>query len=322
MFTETTVKRAIQREAEQITSPRQLDAQILTLFERHHQTRPLPKPKRLYRASVIAACCMMLFTGVAYASSVLYILHTDSVQLEVTKDSAVNLPQATVKEISESLYDVQSQLAPGENAYAYVPELAQRNLPAVIRVANPTLFPDLTAWKEAITPYAAAVKLPTDIPQDFNLEGGRLQQAMEGTDPDKLNTYETTLKQTSQQTGGKLSWVKAETVQAPQLGINTPNLLYTNKRNGQIQLSFQVIPDANTAVSVKTGDFATAEKVSVHGKEAYISKQDNNFLTKTGYYLELSWIEAANGQSIVYQISTDDAAVTKDELLRMAASMK
>jgi len=332
MQTDKELKAAFRKRAQTILPPAGLDRQIAGIYESFAQTqsRHPSRPSAMIRLrnaagrrTAIIALCFCLFSGIAYASNALYKINTSNLKYEMTIDPNIALHATTAEQIRNVFDEVRSSLGEDEKAFVFVSLLEREKLPAFASVSNPRIYTDLAQWKQAVG-YDADWSLPGQLPDGYSIAGGRTQLPVEGGTPEWMKTYERKLKEEAKQTGQPAAWAKITASENPDIpGVNVPNMLLTKNGEAEIIVSWQVVPEGtNVEIHGKSGNGTMSEKLTVSGNEAAYMHSSDNFLSRTGYVQHLSWADEVNGKSILYQLSSDYANVSKEDLLYIANHMK
>ncbi|MDF2662489.1 MAG: hypothetical protein K0Q94_5280 [Paenibacillus sp.] len=332
MQTDKELKAAFRKRAQTILPPAGLDRQIAGIYENFVQTqsRHPSRPGTLSRLrsaagrrTAIIALCFCLFSGIAYASNALYKVNTSNLKYEMTIDPNIALPSSTAEQIRNVFDGVRSSLGEDEKALVFVSLLDREKLPAFASVSNPRIYTDLAQWKQVVG-YHADWSLPGQLPDGYSIAGGRTQLPVEGGTLEWMKRYERTLKEEAKRNGQPAAWTKIEASDnAGSTGVYVPNMLVTKEGGAEITASWQVIPEGtNVEIHGKSGNGTMSEKVTVSGKEAAYMYSSDNFLSRTGYVQHLSWADEVNGKSILYQLSSESADVSKEDLLYIANHMK
>jgi hypothetical protein len=335
MSIENQLKLAFKQSAVHLKQPHQLDARIEQLFDVHSQakgksTKWFSKQHKFARVLIIAAC-FLIFSGFAYASTLIYHLNLNNINIAATKDSQFNFTQQQMDEIIGSRNEVKNQLSPGESAFVFIAELDKIKVPGfsdgpgmgLNRVSNPQSYSDINQWKELTKASIAAFKTPTLLPAGFTFAKGEIEEHY-GIGPDDQNKYYQMLKEKAMAASGKMAWQKAEPEDYSSHGLITPQLIYTNSNNDQIDVNYTVKPPGteNMNFIATMGDSSTVDKVRVADLEGYYTVNNQNVFSDTGYMQDINWLEQVNGQTIIYHVSTPSKHVTKEDLLLVANNLK
>lgn len=327
MSIENQLKTELQQFAGTLHAPSQLDERIGALIRKHSRvTAPSLRPaKRKYatRAALIAAC-IFLFSGIAYASSLLYTMQTDKVRVELTQQAAASLPASLSAELTQSVRDIRSQLASGESAYVYSAELEKQKLPALLKITAPAAYTDIDAWKTETKQRFAPFKTPTALPAGFAFIRAELEAPVGGIDAAAYEQYHSLLRKKAGAANQTIVWQKAPSADKAVSPMDTPGLVYANGDGEQIEVRYQVFSgdDAMTDIRTITGESTTAENVSVSGKDGYYTLNRSHILSETGAMQSLAWLETQDGSTILYQVTTPSLKVSQDDLLRIANSLQ
>ncbi|WP_163852445.1 hypothetical protein [Paenibacillus elgii] len=327
MSIENQLKSELQQFAGALHAPSQLDERIATLIRKQTRvTAPSLRPgKRKYatRAALIAAC-IFLFSGIAYASSLLYTMQSDKVRVELTQQAAATLPASLSAELTQSVRDIRGQLASGESAYVYSAELEKRKLPALLKITAPAAYTNLDTWKMETKKHFVPFKTPTALPAGFAFVRAELEAPVSGIDAATYEQFHSLLRKKAGAANQAIVWQKAPSADKAVSPMDMPGLVYANGDGEQIEVRYQVFSgdDAATDVHTLTGESTTADKVSVSGKDGYYTLNRNHMLSETGAMQSLAWLETQDGSTILYQVTTPSLKVSQDDLLRIANSLQ
>lgn len=332
MQTDKELKVAFRKRAETILPPAGLDSQIAGLYEGyvHKKSGQTSRTNRIFRIknaagrrTAIIALCFCLFSGIAYASNTLYKLNTSNLTYEMAIDPNVALQYSTPEQLRNVFANVRTSLGEEEKALVFISLLDREKLPAFATVSNPRIYTDLAQWKTAVG-YDADWNLPDQLPDGYSIAGGRTQLPVEGGTQEWMKAYERKLKEEVKRTGEPAAWAKiTASGNQDNPGVYVPNMILTKGHGTEITASWQSIPQGtNIEIHGKSGSGTTAETLTVAGHEAAYMQSSDNFLSRTGYVQHLSWAEDVHGKTILYQLSTESADVSKEDLLYIAAHMK
>jgi hypothetical protein len=331
MSIEDQLKLEFKQAAEQIKRPPELDRRIEQAFEalirkKASSSHWLFRHNKYARVAILGFC-LLLFTGVAYASSALYILHENRVNLEASSDPQFNFTAEEAKQIIGAITEVRSQLALGDSALVYIAALDKIKLSGAFkaglsRVNNPQPYTDINQWKELTKNTFADLKIPTLVPNGFAFAKGELESPLGNIGLAVYQKYYPVLKKKAAVAKSNVAWQKAGSEAANQEKAMTeiPRLVYVNQNQDQIEISYTLVPksDKNILIKRSLGGSSTAEKVHVADYDAYYTVNTNNFMTDTGMMKTVNWMEQRDGQTIIYNVSTPSMNVTEDELLLVA----
>jgi hypothetical protein len=337
MSIENQLKLEFKQMAQQLKRPHQLDTQIEQLFDTHFRKNESSLKlsfsyKKYGRIAVITAC-LLFFSGVAYASALLYNLHSNHVSIEASSDSQLNFSQIQLNELRGFLSEVSDQLSPGESAFVYMTELDKIKFQGaphgqgLTKVNKPIMYSDFSQWKDLTKKDYGDLKTPTILPDGFTFIKGELNSPLGNIDVTNEKKYYTLLKKKAIAEDKKMAWQKAvpdDSNHEKEFIQDIPRLVYTNSDKDQIEISYMLLPKAGNPITLKSrmSDSSTANKVTVSDFDAYYTVNKNNFMSETGTLQDINWIEQANGQTILYHVSSPSANVSKDELLLVANNLK
>ncbi|TDG00393.1 hypothetical protein [Paenibacillus piri] len=318
MSIENQLKAEFQRYSDQLQYPRQLDDRIALLTRKGTAAR-----RGIITRIALIAACIFLFSGIAYASNLLYTMQSHRVSVEVFSDAQAQLPDSLNAEIRSSFQQIRDQLTPGESAIMYVSELDKRKLPALIKVTQPVRYTDP---EECAAIAGGLLKKPAVLPQDYVLAWGEKEASSGMIDAHTYTRYKSLLEKQAADTKQNVVWQRAaQSVSASEAVMSRPGLIYVNSNQDRIEIRFQVMPTSNSQVGLKisTGTSTTAEKIDLSGKTGFYTRNNSTFLSDTGKLDTISWVEElSDGQTALYEVSTSSSNVSKAELLLIADHMK
>lgn len=324
----------LKRQGKSIQCPAAVSIRTEQLFDQRfagklatgNLTSVFVRPRR-YSQAVMIALCLLLFSGIAYASTLLYQLNNGTFIFQVSSNTEKTLDAQQAQALRERINQVRQQLASGESAVVYVPELNKLKLPPLVKVNQPQGYANIEGWQKQLVGIAGAYKLPNKLPEGFAFTEGRTVLPIGAIDADTLrNNLETLKKQSKEGTAG-ISWKKlaADVTHTQSFGSQEiPNLIYQNAKGDQIQIYYQLIPDSEKEKTVQaqiTG-IEQVEKVSMNGKEAYYSVNNHAFLSPSNQSKALTWIGQDNGQIVLYSVLSESVSVSKQDLVFTAEHMK
>jgi hypothetical protein len=301
--------------------PEHLDEKIEKLYKAHFMKKPTSLVfQRFTRPALVIAASLFLFSGIAYASTVLYSLHSKQVDIQVSRDAAFNLPDSVVKELGQTFQSIRNQLAPGESAVVYSAELESRKFPNLQVITNPKYYTNLEQWRAEVNPSAKGMKLPESLPNGYTFVRGELKPPFGAIDESTYNRYHSLLQNQAKAAGTSTAWQKDNSLSLEGPFPNMPGLVYRNSQQEDIVVRYQLInpDDKNILIKTKTNESASAENVKVNGKEGYYSEMNQFFLSETGVSKSVQWAEVHNGQTILYSVETSSMHISKEELLAFA----
>ncbi|MEI7025174.1 hypothetical protein [Paenibacillus sp. y28] len=323
MSIESQVKLGLKQYAETLQYPDKLDAAIgalITEGSQSSQRRIVLLARRPLLRIAIVAVSLFVFTGAAYASGWLYSLYSGSVSMQTAASAQLDLPEDIRAAVRSSWDEVRSGLQPGESAWVYNRQLADRKLPGVILITNPEAYPSLADWKQHVKSKYTAIKVPAMLPEGFVFTRGEMQSPISGTlDVEAGEQARKALEKKAIAGGQGMAWQHAAVAVPEQ-----PGLLYSNDRGAQIELRYHLLPveDKELHVELQRGGSAAAEKVSVWGHAAYFVSESSSLLSETGQMKDLSWLEQESGRTIIYTLSSASPDVSKADLLLIAEHME
>lgn len=284
------------------------------------------RPRR-YSQAIMIALCLLLFSGIAYASTLLYQLNDGTFSFQVSSNTQKTLDAQQTQAVRERINQVRQQLESGESAVVYVPELNKIKLPPLVKVNQPQSYTNIEVWQKQLVGGPGLYKLPDKLPEGFAFTEGRTVLPIGAIDVDTLRDNLETLKKQSRDGAAGIAWKKltADRTHAQSFGAQEiPNLIYQNSKGDQIQIYYQLIPDGEKEKTVQahiTG-IEQVEKINLKGKEAYYSVNNHAFLSPSNQSQALTWIGQENGQIVLYSVISESVGVSKQDLVFTAEHMK
>jgi phage-related protein len=280
--------------------------------------------QKKYRLLAIIAICLAGCIVVLYAAK---LLHT----LQVSDSGTLHFNEAQMKKVRGTINQVQNQLTSGESAFVFIEELDKLKLPGsdqglgLVRINHPQPYTDIQQWKEQTGKAFARFKIPTRLPEGFTFNRGELEYPMGILDAANNKKYYAMLKKIAAESKDNMAWQKAvaEDKVSNQDFSEVPRLLYTNRNNEQIEVSYMIIPAEGKQVKhLRIKDAAALVKLKVDGFEGDYTINNHNYLSETGIMRDIQWTEPSEGKAIQYHVSTPSMNVSKEDLLVVAANMK
>lgn len=325
MFLEDQLKNEFRKKADTIKSPKQLDQHIASLFHSYHEKRPRKDHSFSLKVPRYAlyALIFVVLAGFGYATSkLLFETKSNTLNLEVRQDTTLKMETISKDQVRNDIAMVKENLVPGEAALIYFADFENeahpffKEMPGMI-VSKPikvhayeqglkmldSLFHSYKKPKMKIDNYAF-----TNAFAGFPLDGGLTS--------DMINRLDK-LKQEAKDTRKHVIWEKLDEI--PQI-LPAITLTYKNDKENKIYLTLKKI-NGNTKLETTIDEDSSFEKLMVHNQKAYFIKNTDQFLSSTGEYEEILWIEQSGKETIIYSIASDSLEVTKEDLLMMANNM-
>ncbi|NOU96394.1 hypothetical protein GC093_24720 [Paenibacillus sp. LMG 31456] len=336
MSIENQLKLELNQAAAKRKYPRGLDDRIYRLFDEHRKKkRPsfIRAWRKKYGSIAVIAASLLLFSGVAYASTLLYNLQANNISIEVAGEQKLQFSQAQLKEIRASIHEVRQQLSVGESAVVYINELDRVKLPGaqtgmgLTKVNQPKSYTDITQWKDVVKGNFEGIKIPVELPQGFTFSSGELESPIGMLDAASTAKYYKPLQQQAAAAKQSMAWQKAaaqDKLAPTDFITESPRLVYMNSSHDRIEISYSVMPasDKNIDVKIKTSPSSTADNVQVAGFDAAYTVNNNSFLSDTGVVQDINWLEQKDGRTVIYHVSSPSTNVSKEELLFVANHMR
>lgn len=347
MSIEEQLKQEFTYKAEQIEMPEELVKHVGQHIEQHLQQErnvgskySIPPRKRsfLRPVPIIAALCLavLLCSGLVWAYEKSKVYHFKA-QSELITVSYTNSEDYSISEEQKArLKQVQDQLEPGEAAIVYIPELervidlmynpdANKGTKSTMHYSPYTkvnqliYYTDLSAWLAALGPEYEGLKIPTKLPKGYQLESGTIEHEFYGSwGEDELKA----IKQLDQKEDlTDYDWIKLDQQ------AFTPNLIYKNKHNETIKVSFSFI-ETIRRLEMTLHVSTQAEAIEINGQEAlYTVRQSQEHGTNkaNSYRQSIQWYERKKeGEKpfFGYHISSDSKKISFKDLIQMAEAMQ
>lgn len=286
------------------------------------------RPRR-YSQAIVVAVCLLLFSGIAYASTLLYQINEGAFSFRVSSNTQTHTtfdPQQA-KILREQTERVRQQLAPGESALLYVPEMNKLKLPPLLKVNQPQRYTDMESWKKQLVGSVESYQFPNILPEGFAFMEGRTALPIGGINADIVRDNLEKMKNLSKDQAAGITWHKfaaneSESPTASELEI--PNLIYQNAAGDQIHIQYQILPEneKEKTIQAEIPGLEQVEKVSLNGRDAYFAVNHQAFLSSSNQSKALTWIVKKNGLLILYAVSSESAGVSKQDLVFTAEHMK
>ncbi|BAH42191.1 hypothetical protein BBR47_12140 [Brevibacillus brevis NBRC 100599] len=323
MFIEKKLRNEYELAAGKVHIDPALDSKIERLAKKEFAGKPrLHKGMRFRPKLVHVAAAFALTTGFGYAThSLLYKIDEGSVQMEVQARKDFTLTQITPKEIRLELASVENKLATGETALVYFAALEKEKHPLfqqnpMIGIEKPDVVKDWKAWTAVLSEEASlSHALPHQLPDSFSfLEGkqGTPYGVMMGQEGQQW-LHE--LQEESKETGKNVVWKVVPQATSP---IQAYTSLYENEQKERIFVTVEKFPKEQLDVQLSTPETTKYDAVTVSGKKAHYTKNDQFLFSESGQYQELSWLDQDGEQPIMYRIATDSPTVSKEMLVQAA----
>jgi hypothetical protein len=330
MSIENRLAHELKRQGESIHCPVIVRIQVEQLFDqrfsnkRSYDTRSSVKSRRRYSQALLVTLSILLFSGIAYASTLLYQMNAGNFSFSVSSNAQMNINSQEAQLIQEQMNQVRQQLAVGESALIYMPLLSQHKLPPLIKVTQPQAYTDLAEWRNQLDRGLSSSKLPDKLPEGFAFAEGRMELPVGGISPNELHDNLETLKKKA---NGSIAWHKITSSGSEPQALaewKIPNLVYRNAKGEHIEIYYQLIPNSEKekAIHVETQQMDQVDKMNLNGIDAYYSENKHSFLSPTCQSKALTWMGQENGRIVMYSVVSESVDVTKQDLVYMAEHMQ
>ncbi|MFB9274046.1 hypothetical protein [Cohnella cellulosilytica] len=316
MRIEQNLTAAYRQAAESITVPLPADRSTRAKIDRLLEAKPR-RSSRLRRRSVqwtIAGSLALLIMG--FTAQYFVRIGDDRFSLEVSMNEQLRFDARTASLVRDQLQTVRSQLAVGEKALVYSPEIESllpdhrsKGIFYAEYVSNPYLFTDYEEWKGRL----AGLALPDDGKNGLDFVSGKDEPAYGGSVFESETARRLQAEVTEQ--GKAVAWEKIEREKERFPAYTTS---YRDAGGHELIFSAQVFEEKAKLVGLTQ---AQQEKIRLSdGREALYAVNDKYLYTDTNFFTSLSWIDTQEGASVLYTVGSSSDAVTKEQLLSIAES--
>ncbi|MFC4599865.1 hypothetical protein [Cohnella hongkongensis] len=320
MRIEQNLKAAYRQAAENISVPLSADRSARAKIDRLLEAKPR-RSSRLRRRSLqwtIAGLLALLIMG--FTAQYFVRLGDDRFSLEMSLNEQLRFDARTASLVRSQLQTVSSQLAVGEKALVYSPEIESllpdyrsKGLFYAEYASNPYLFKDYGEWKERLARLVPELVLPDAEKNGLVFVDGK-DEAAYGGSVFELETVRRLQAEVAEQ-GKAIAWEKIEREEEPFPAYTTT---YRDAGGRELTFSAQVFEEKAKLVGLTR---APQEKIRLSdGREALYAVNDEYLYTETNRYTSVSWIDTQEGASVLYTVGSSSDAVTKEQLLALAES--
>lgn len=347
------LKKNLQQQSLSITSPPELDRKIEQLYDAYadslnHSARKSTKKNSKSKKSfffkrhkwvtaIVTVLCIIVLSSGVYASNMVYSIVTGHTLLSYTTDTKYDVTLEEGKEIMRIVKQVQQKLAPGEAAYVYSTKVNPLEYGPVIKVKNPHSYSTLSEWKKTIGSVIHQVAVPHKLPQGYTFSYGTDDYIYEGAyENDKhrqIKMIKGLLANKIENPTADYAWMIDD--RPIRKRYKTPMLYFNGNQvnsNHEIRLNYSIIannPNKNTKIEiVDPSDTNQSTISSTKGNMVYSKIQrapiigENKEFEEFSQYLTWSEYNKYTHQSIMYTLSSNTPEITKEELVKMAESIK
>mgnify|MGYP001251309397 CR=1 FL=1 len=291
------------------------------LFERQQamkSTRVVRRrPLLLIGLAIVALVVIAGFTSYTWVH-----YGDDRVKVEYSQTTGEALSIEQSKPIYQRLANVQAQLASGETAVVYLPEIL-RFYPEVkgmelLAVSNPTATTDYEAWDNTLVDRDENVKrLPKETLGIEFVRGIEESYFGGAISPEALKLLPE-MKSESEANGGTDVWRRVDPFTDLPFPIYTS--IYRNTSQEEIFISTQWF-DQKGGIKGVTGA-TELEKVEVNGITVQYKLEEPFIFTNTSRLQTLQWVETFEDRSLVYTVGTSSLTLTKEDLIAVLKALQ
>lgn len=356
------LKKNLHQQSSNITSPPELDRKIEQLYDAYadslnHSAHKSTKKnrKRQFKLNnskskrfnffqrhkwftgIVTIFCIIVLSSGVYASNMVYSITTGHTLLSYTTDTKYDVTLEEGKEIMSIVRQVQQKLAPGEAAYVYSPKVTPLEYGPVIKVKKPHSYSTLLEWKKTIGSVIHQVAIPHELPQGYTFSYGADDYIYEGSyENDKHRQIEMIkglLANKISNPTADYAWMIDDRPIIKRYKM--PMLYYNGKQansNHEIRLSYYILATnknkKNKIEIVDPSDINQSTISTSKGYMVYSNVQrtptigENKEFEEFSQYLTWSEYNKYTHQSIMYTLSSNTPEITKEELVKMAESIK
>lgn len=322
MSIEEQLRQQFQNEKASLHSPRSLDARIMKEYERHvvekgrvdHMNKRFRFKKMAITVAVVALLC-----GFGYGGKLLYSHANDNFKISYSVSDKYDLSKEQLDFARASLKEVRSQLAPGETALVYLPNLF-RDFPGSV-VTNPQYNYDLQQWQHILGEKGLAQYMPKSLlNEEFQAEAGVLNNPFHplvGTDYEQL--IEEMKIEYNNGNDDQPIWRLADVTKLPEIEHYTT--VYTNTDGEELLLSWQLVEQPVISMEGYASTSTEYEEHEINNKKVHYTKNHQDLLGESGVLQSATWITEQEGTTIIHYVETDSLDITKETLLQAVKAL-
>jgi len=319
MRIEENMKVAYREAASKLVVPTLADRKTKAAIDRMLEARPR-RSSILRRRSTqwaIAGSLALLIMG--FTTQYFVKIGDDRFSLEMTVNDQIRFDERTASVVRDQLQTIRSQLAVGEKALVYSPEIESllpdyrsKGLVYAEYVSNPYLFKDYGEWKERLVRLVPEFALPDAETNGLVFVDGK-DEAAYGGSVFEMETAKRLQAEVTEQ--GTVAWEKIEREEERLPAYTTS---YRDAGGYELTFSVQLFEEKIKLVGLTQ---AQQEKIRLSdGREALYSVNDKFLYADSNRYASLSWIDTQEEASVLYSAGSSSDAVTKEQLIAIAES--
>lgn len=307
--------------------PPSLDTRIMAEYDRMAMNtrrnsimkKKLSMPKVAIIALVVAVLCGFAYSGTKF-------LYSDSkghFSIRLQSNEAFTLDSGTLEKVRNSIKAVQEQLAPGETAVVYYPEVFSQlpiDIP-VIGVSNLQYIFDAQQWKAVLEEYDVTETVPESLLAGaYEFEAGAVNSPfypMTGLDTmDLLDEMKVEKKNMNED---KPLWRLTDISTFPEHSVYTS--VYRDTNGEALYFIWQVFNDSSMKVESFTSPSTEYVEFDLNSKKVHYVKNNESLFGESTVLQSMMWIEEKDNGTIVYSIETDSVNMTKEKLIEAVKSL-
>jgi len=319
MSIEKQLSEAFKHNEASLHCPPSLDNRIMAEYERAAMNKGrnvyMMKKRRLPKVALIALVVALL-CGFAYGSKLLFSDSTNQFSYQFNSSEAFHLKAETLEHAREKLQEVKTQLAPGEAAIVYMPEVF-KDLP-LYGVTNPAYIANMHEWQLVLEEHGLTEQLPESLLEGaYPFKAGAVDEhpLISLEENEWLEEMEAEKKTSN---NDQPVWKLADSTTNP---IMTSYISVFEAEDGEaIRLSWQIY-DEISKIEGFTSPSTEYEKYDLNGKKAHYTKNNQSLLSENAVLQSVMWMEEKDGQSFIYTVESDSPTMTKEKLIEAVKSL-
>ncbi len=328
MSIERELAEAFKRNDSALECPPSLDIRIAAEYRRvrvdkrgnRHMKKKWSFPKAVIVAMVVALICGFGYAGTKF----LFADSQGKYSVRFQSSQAIDLDSNALSSARASLAAVQSQLAPGETAVVYLPELFAKfkGIPLAIGVTNSEFVSDVQQWRGLLEQQGVAETLPDSLLEgEYSFAGGTTNSPFHFVmGLDALDLLKDMKEEYKQSGGQELLWRLSD---VPKDGAVSPySSLYRNADGESIYLTWEIVGDTSIKVEGLTAPSTVYEEIDLNGRKAHFTKNTQSLYGESAVLQNIMWVEENSGDTVVFYVESDSASMSKERLIAAAASVQ
>ena len=327
MSIEQKLTEAFKHNESSLDCPPSLDTRIIAEYDRmvmNKRGNSKMKKKLSMPRVVIIALVVAILCGFAYSGS--KFLYSDSkghFSIRLQSNEAFSLDPITLEKARNSIKVVQAQLAPGETAVVYHPEVFSQfpvDIP-IIGVSNLEYIYDAQQWKAVLEEQNVTESVPQSLlAGTYEFEAGAINSpfySMMGMDAmDLLDEMKVEKKNVDED---KPLWRLTDIFTLPDISVYTT--VYRDTNGEALYFTWQIYNDSSMKVESFTSPSTEYEEFNLDGKKIHYVKINESLFGDSTVFQSVMWMEEKGDATIVYSIESDSVTMTKEKLTAAVTSL-